>query len=98
VVRGGSWNNNAENCRAAYRNRITPGRRRIRNENVRAFLRRLGWMRRAFQKNQLSPNDVQRRLMGWLGHAAQADSFSLVVRLASGWVFKKGRFKSFKAC
>jgi hypothetical protein len=27
VLRGGSWNNNAENCRAAYRNRNAPGNR-----------------------------------------------------------------------
>jgi hypothetical protein len=27
VVRGGSWNNNAENCRAAYRNYNAPGNR-----------------------------------------------------------------------
>jgi formylglycine-generating enzyme len=28
VVRGGSWSNNAEDCRAAYRNRNLPGNRR----------------------------------------------------------------------
>lgn len=27
VVRGGSWNNNPENCLAAYRNRNAPGNR-----------------------------------------------------------------------
>ena len=27
VLRGGSWNNNAENCRAAYRNRNAPAAR-----------------------------------------------------------------------
>ena len=31
VVRGGSWNNNAENCRSAYRNNDTPDNR---NNNV----------------------------------------------------------------
>jgi hypothetical protein len=31
VVRGGSWNNNARNCRAAYRNTRTPGNR---NNNI----------------------------------------------------------------
>jgi formylglycine-generating enzyme required for sulfatase activity len=27
VQRGGSWNNDADNCRAAYRNYSTPGNR-----------------------------------------------------------------------
>jgi len=28
VIRGGSWNNQAQNCRSAYRNRNEPGNRR----------------------------------------------------------------------
>jgi formylglycine-generating enzyme required for sulfatase activity len=31
VLRGGSWNNNAQNCRSAYRNNDNPGNR---NNNV----------------------------------------------------------------
>ena len=31
VLRGGSWNNNAQNCRSAYRNNNTPDNR---NNNV----------------------------------------------------------------
>ncbi len=31
LIRGGSWNNNPVNCRAAYRNNNTPG---FRNNNV----------------------------------------------------------------
>ena len=27
VIRGGAWNNDAENCRSAYRNRNDPGNR-----------------------------------------------------------------------
>ncbi|HTU23243.1 MAG TPA: reverse transcriptase domain-containing protein [Gemmataceae bacterium] len=75
--------------------RVTPASRRIRNGNVRSFLRRLRWMRRAFRSRQLSQDDVQRRLMGWLGHAAQADSLPLIAKLASGWVFVHGHFRRF---
>jgi len=76
--------------------RVSPARHRIGNANVRAFLGRLGRMRRAFSRRRLSREDVQQRLMGWLGHAAQADSLSLIARLASGWVFRRGRFHSFR--
>ena len=76
--------------------RVSPAKRRIGNANVRAFLGRLGRMRRAFSRRRLSREDVQRRLMGWLGHASQADSLSLIARLASGWVFRRGRFQSFR--
>jgi formylglycine-generating enzyme required for sulfatase activity len=31
VLRGGSWNNNPQNCRAAYRNRNAPANR---NNNI----------------------------------------------------------------
>ncbi|MEI6412574.1 MAG: SUMF1/EgtB/PvdO family nonheme iron enzyme [Bacteroidota bacterium] len=31
VIRGGSWNNNPQNCRVAYRNNNTPGNR---NNNI----------------------------------------------------------------
>ena len=37
VVRGGSWNNSARNCRSAYRNRRQPGNRN-RNQGFRVCL------------------------------------------------------------
>jgi retron-type reverse transcriptase len=77
---------------------VTPAGRRLRNANVRSFLRRLGWMRRAYRRRVLSREGVQQRLMGWLGHAAQADASRLVARLASGWVFSRGRFRAFRGC
>lgn len=76
--------------------RVAPGSRRLRNGNVRALLRRLGWMRRALRERRAGPDEVHRRLMGWLGHAAQADAWPLVARLAAGWVFRAGRFVAFR--
>jgi len=38
VIRGGSWNNDASNCRLAYRNNATPGNR---NDNLGFRLLRL---------------------------------------------------------
>ncbi|MCE9561833.1 MAG: hypothetical protein K8U57_07245 [Planctomycetes bacterium] len=53
-------------------------------------------MRRTFSTRRLSRDDVQRRLMGWLGHAAQADTLPLVSRLASGWKLRRNQFVSFR--
>jgi hypothetical protein len=76
--------------------RVTPAQRRISNANVRAFLRRLGWVRRALARRRLSRDEVQRRLMGWLGHAARADFLPLISQMATQWVFRRGRFHSFR--
>ena len=71
--------------------RVAPHGRRIRNANVRAFLCRLGRMRRAFDRGRLTHEDVGRRLSGWGGHAAQADSRPLLARLTSrlGIIFRR---------
>jgi formylglycine-generating enzyme required for sulfatase activity len=46
VLRGGSWNNNATNCRVANRNNNTPDNRNNNNgfRLVLSQLKRRGWM------------------------------------------------------
>lgn len=75
---------------------VTPLRRRLVNRNVRSFLKRLGRMRRAHASSRLATPAVERRLAGWLGHAAQADSRRLVGKLAAGWLVRKGRWVGFR--
>jgi hypothetical protein len=75
--------------------RVAPGFRRLRNVAVRHFLTRLGGYRRAFHAGHLTGADVHRRLMGWLGHAGQADTTALLARLSRGWVFRQGQFVRF---
>jgi len=76
--------------------RVTLRQRRLRNANVRAFIRRVGGMRRAFRERRVSSGGVHQRLTGWLGHAAEADAAGLVTRLASQWRFTRGRFRAFR--
>jgi hypothetical protein len=76
--------------------RIAPDTRRLRNRTVRHFVTRLGRYRRGFDRGRLSPSDIGRRLMGWLGHAGQADSAPLQSRLARNWVFRRGQFVRFR--
>ncbi len=38
--------------------RVTPERRKVRNENVRTFIRWLGWLRREFRSRRLLRDDV----------------------------------------
>jgi hypothetical protein len=77
--------------------RIAPGCLRLRNAAVRSFLTRLSGYRRAFRAGHLGCVDIQRRLMGWLGHAGQADSAPLLARLSREWVFRTGQFIGFRA-
>jgi hypothetical protein len=75
--------------------RIGPHFRRLRNAAVRNFLTRLGGYRRAFRAGHLTRADVQRRLMGWVGHAGQADTLALLAKLSREWVFRDGQFVRF---
>ena len=54
-------------------------------------------MRQVLSHPQASREEMQQRLMGWLGHAFQADSRPLIARLAAQWLFRGGRFQAFRA-
>jgi retron-type reverse transcriptase len=70
--------------------RIWASHRLLTKPNVRAFRRRLRWMRRSFSAGQLDVNTVKLRLMSWMGHAGQANSAMLLRRLSKEWVFARG--------
>ena len=69
--------------------RTWAGHRLLRAASVRAFLRRLRWMKRAYAKRRANVADIQTRLWSWLGHAGQGDTRRLVRRLARSWLFRR---------
>ena len=70
--------------------RIWPTHRIIRKDNIRRFRRRVGWMRKAYACRLVNWEDVQPRLVSWMGHAGQADSRRLIRRLSKEWRFTRG--------
>ena len=71
--------------------RTWPRHRLLPAANIRTFVRRMRWLRRAYGRGEISSADVQMRIMSWLGHAQQANTQRLVKRLAREWVFRRKR-------
>jgi hypothetical protein len=69
--------------------RVWASHLRLRAPNIHAFLRRLRWLRHAYGQRHLDMAAVHCRLMSWLGHARQANTFRLVRRLARRFVFRR---------
>lgn len=61
--------------------RIWPGKRRIRRQNVIAARRRLKWNVRQYLDGTLAREALTARWMSWRGHALQADTMGLVENL-----------------
>lgn len=62
-------------------------RREVRGANIRLFLKRCRLLKRLVDAGKLTLDEVRIRVMGWCGHAAQADSLMLFARLAKRWPF-----------
>ncbi len=62
-------------------------RREVRGANIRLFLKRCRLLKRLLDAGKLTIDEVRIRVMGWCGHAAQADSLVLFARLAKRWPF-----------
>ena len=60
---------------------LYPNRRRLKKENVRAFLRRFRRQRRAIRQGRATWPAVEPSLRGWDAHAAHGDTWRLRVRL-----------------
>ncbi|HEX4591835.1 MAG TPA: reverse transcriptase/maturase family protein [Gemmataceae bacterium] len=69
--------------------RIWATHTRLPAANVRAFRRRLRWLKRAYAAGAVGAHVVSARLMSWLGHAGQAAEQRLVRRLARDWSFRR---------
>lgn len=76
--------------------RTWPTHRLLPAANIRAFVRRMRWMRRCYRHGDISSAEVQRRIASWLGHAQQANTQHLVKRLAREWVFRRRARKDTK--
>jgi len=70
--------------------RIRPHRMEVRKSSVRAFRRRVRWMRGEYASYRMDLPEVRQRLAGWIGHARQADSDRLLRRLSGEWRFTRG--------
>jgi RNA-directed DNA polymerase len=70
--------------------RIWPTHRLLTKDNVRAFRRRVRWMKRAYAEGKIDPAEVRPRLVSWMGHARQADSKKLIRQLGREWKFVRG--------
>jgi len=70
--------------------RTWPTHRVVRAANVRAFRRRVGWMRRAYADGRIHTREqVRCRFVSWLGYASQASSQRLLTRLSRNWIFRR---------
>jgi retron-type reverse transcriptase len=67
--------------------RIFPTHRRLRRDNVRAFSRRLRWMRNAYHRGEVTLEDIRPAVQAWVAHAAHANTYRLRERLFAEVVF-----------
>ena len=61
--------------------RVWPGERKLCPANVLRFRRRLKQMQRQYSENRLKPDELTRRICGWIGHAQHANTRNLRRRL-----------------
>ena len=61
--------------------RIWPTHRRLKRGNVRAFVRRFRRQRLAYQRGELSLEDLGRSLLAWVAHASHGDTYRLRCKL-----------------
>jgi retron-type reverse transcriptase len=70
--------------------RVFPTHRLLVKENVRRFRRRLKHMQRGYAIDNLSFNDdIYPRIISWIGHARQADTYHLRERLFDQYTFER---------
>ncbi len=69
--------------------RVFPTHRLLVKENVRRFRRRVRKMQEKYAEAELTSDQVSRRLASWLGHARQANTYTLTKRLLQEFTFQR---------
>jgi hypothetical protein len=65
--------------------RIFPTHRRLKRRNGVAFSRRLRIWRAALARGEISQEQLERHIQGWIAHAAHGDTWGLRQALLSQW-------------
>jgi len=69
--------------------RVFPDYKLLPKDNVRRFLRRVRKMQEEYANHQISFKNVHQRLMSWVGHAINANTYKLRERLFGRIAFKR---------
>jgi retron-type reverse transcriptase len=69
--------------------RVLRSHRRLAPENVWRFRRRLRRLQRQYAERQIALDDARRRIVSWIGHARQADTWKLRRRLFREHPFRR---------
>jgi retron-type reverse transcriptase len=69
--------------------RVFPTHRLLVKENVWCFRRRLRQMQERYARHRISAEQVRQRVMSWIGHARQADTYRLRGRLFEEHPFRR---------
>jgi hypothetical protein len=69
--------------------RVFASHRLLAKDNVSRFRRRLRRMQKSYAKNETSSQEIWPRLMSWMGHARQADTYRLRERLFDEHPFRR---------
>jgi hypothetical protein len=77
VVRGGSWNNSANNARCAYRNRNTADKRLLKRRSAVNFTRRFKRNLCEYPAEDISIAELDASVEGWINHVRYGDTWGL---------------------
>ena len=53
-------------------------------------MRRLKWMKKAYRNDMIEIDEIRQRLMSWIGHCKNANSYNMLERMSKDWIFSKG--------
>ena len=69
--------------------RIWRDHRLLRKSGIKAFKKRVRWMKKAYASGLIGHEEVRQRLVSWIGHSGQTDSARLLRRLSKDWRFQR---------